>query len=234
MNNQLVAEMFGNLGYDAVVIDTQHGLGSKSDLLSNLQAIGATPAIPIVRPRWNTPTEIMTALDFGALGIICPMINTADDARQLVENCRYSPQGNRSFGPIRAATAYGHETNRYTANEAIIVMAMVESKQAYENLDDILTVEGLDGIYVGPSDLSLDMGYDPIICDADHDEYDAIIGDIAKRINATGRLAGTFCMDARGAKKRESQGYRFFNIGFDAGFIEGSVRRELDAYKGKS
>ena len=234
LGNPLSTEILGKAGFDAILMDMQHASYSSHDLMGNLQAVSTTPAIPVVRTRWNTPMEIMTALDFGAIGIICPMINTADEARQMVANCRYAPVGNRSFGPLRSGITYGSEYTPENANRAVVTMAMVETKQAYENLDEILSVEGLDGIFVGPGDLSIDMGFDTVICAQDDDKFDAIITDIATRTNQSGRFAGIYSGDAKGAKKRQNQGYRFIDLGVDAHYIIHGAARELEAYKNQS
>ena len=234
LGNPLSTEILAKTGFDAILIDMQHASYSSHDLMGNLQAVSTTPAIPVVRTRWNTSQEIMAALDFGAIGIICPMVNTAEEARQMVANCRYAPQGNRSFGPLRAGITYGDDYTPQNANDAIVTMAMVETKQAYENLDEILQVDGLDGIFVGPGDLSIDMGFDTVMCTQDNDAFDALVTDIATRANQSGRFAGIYSGSADGAKKRQQQGYRFIDLGVDAHYIIQGAKQQLDAFKNQS
>ena len=122
-----------------------------------LQAISTTDTVPVVRVPWLEPGILMKALDAGAYGVICPMVNTREDAQKLVAWTHYAPRGTRSFGPVRA-TLYGGADYPQHANDTIVTFAMIETAQALDNLDDILSVEGLDAVYIGPSDLSLALG----------------------------------------------------------------------------
>ncbi|MDB5044501.1 MAG: 2,4-dihydroxyhept-2-ene,7-dioic acid aldolase, partial [Deinococcus sp.] len=150
------AEVMGRAGYGALTIDLQHGLIGDGGLVPTLQAIAATPAAPLVRVPWLHPPDLMRALDAGAVGVICPMIDTAEQARALVHACRYAPSGGRSYGPTRARLIYG---DRYPgrADEQTLVFAMIETAQALRNLSSILDTPGLSGVYVGPADLSLSL-----------------------------------------------------------------------------
>jgi len=151
------AEVMAHAGFDSLTIDMQHGLADYQTALSMLQAISTTDAVPLARVTWNDPGIIMRLLDAGVYGIICPMINTRAEAEAFVGACRYPPAGYRSYGPIRALT-YGGEDYGSHANENILTLAMIETAQAMQNLDDILSTPGLDGLYVGPADLSMGMG----------------------------------------------------------------------------
>jgi 4-hydroxy-2-oxoheptanedioate aldolase len=154
------AELMAHMGWDSVTIDTQHGLIGYSEMLAMLQAISTTQATPLVRVSWNQPGEIMRALDAGAYGVICPMVSTPDEAAQFVQACRYPPAGYRSSGPIRAAV-YGGADYHAHANDEILALAMIETAAGLANVDAICATPGLDGIYVGPSDLSLAIGGPP-------------------------------------------------------------------------
>ena len=125
-----------------------------------LQAISTTDTVPVVRVPWLEPGILMKTLDAGAYGVICPMVNTREDAQKLVAWTHYAPRGTRSFGPVRALL-YGGADYPQHANDTIVTFAMIETAQALDNLDDILSVEGLDAIYIGPSDLSLALGCKP-------------------------------------------------------------------------
>ena len=154
------AELMATMGWDAVTIDTQHGLIGYADMLAMLQAISTTAVTPLVRVSWNQPGEIMRALDAGAYGIICPMINDAAECAAFVQACRYPPDGFRSSGPTRAAV-YGGADYHAKANGQILTLAMIETAQGLANVEAIVATPGLDGVYVGPSDLSLALGGPP-------------------------------------------------------------------------
>src|SRR5690349_4326479 len=153
------AEVLARQGFDYVCIDLQHGMMNDVTALPMLQAIALTPAVPIVRVPMNDFASINRALDFGALGVIVPMVNSADDARAAVRACRYAPVGARSFGPSRGSLA----DPRYfeEANERVLCIPMIETREALEALPQILAVPGVDAIYVGPNDLSLTLGLGP-------------------------------------------------------------------------
>jgi len=151
------AEVMAHAGFDSLTIDTQHGLPDYQIALSMLQAISTTDVVPLARVPWNDPAIIMRMLDAGVYGIICPMINNRAQAEAFVGACRYAPAGYRSYGPTRAAVYAGQDYAAH-ANETILTLAMIETVEALEHLDDILATPGLDGVYVGPSDLSLSLG----------------------------------------------------------------------------
>src|SRR5919108_4380709 len=148
--NSYSAEMMAHQGWDSVTIDMQHGPVDFQAAVGMLQAISTTPAVPMVRVPHNEPILTLKLLDAGAYGVICPMINSKAQAEALVEACRYPPRGSRSFGPNRAVLYGGADYWRH-ANEEILLFAMVETREALENLEAIVSVDGLDGIYVGPS-----------------------------------------------------------------------------------
>ena len=154
------AEVVARQGWDSVTVDMQHGLVDYSDAVQMLTAISATNAAPMVRAPWLEEGVIMKVLDAGARGVICPMVNNREDAERFVSAMRYPPRGRRSFGPTRARLVYGDDYHR-KANNEVITMAMIETAEALHNLDDILSVKGLDAIYVGPSDLANSLGYEP-------------------------------------------------------------------------
>lgn len=160
IGSAVLAEYLADCGYDAVTVDLQHGLFSIDMAVPMIQAISATRAIPIARCSENSIGEINKLLDAGAYGIICPLINHRADAEKFVHACRYSPQGGRSYGPARAAVYAGRDYFS-RANDTILTLAMIETVQGMAALEDILSVEGLDGVYIGPADLAIDMGYAP-------------------------------------------------------------------------
>ena len=153
------AELMAHQGFDWLTVDMQHGVIDYADCVSMITAINTTSTIPFVRVPWNDPAIIMKVLDAGAYGVVVPLINTRADAEAAVAACRYPPQGIRSNGANRAMFYGGDYVSQ--ANEQIACIPMIETKQAIENLDDILSVPGVDAIYVGPSDLSFALGLPP-------------------------------------------------------------------------
>lgn len=153
IGNPFTAEIMSRQGYDSVSIDIQHGALDYSSVLPMFQAMNASGVTPMARVPWREPGIIMKALDAGAQGIICPMVNTAAEAAEFVSYMRYPPHGQRSFGPTRAAIAYGGYGT--AANDEVLALAMIETAEGIENLEEIAATPGLDGIYVGPADLTL-------------------------------------------------------------------------------
>ena len=151
--------MLGHSGYDAVTVDLQHGMFGTETAIACLQAVSATPAVPLARCRSNDLAEIGHLLDAGAYGIICPSIDTPDDAARFVAACRYPPRGRRSYGPTRAVL-YGGADYVAGADETVLAIGMIESASALDHLDAILAVDGLDAVYVGPSDLAVSNGWE--------------------------------------------------------------------------
>ena len=150
------AEIMAAQGYDSITIDLQHGLIGYETATVMLQAMRASDVTPLVRVPWLDPASIMKALDAGAYGVICPMINNRQEAERLVSYVRYPPNGVRSFGPTRANFSAGTDYGTH-ANHEIICLAMIETAEAVANADEILSTPGLDGVYIGPADLTLGL-----------------------------------------------------------------------------
>ena len=158
--DSFAAEVMASLDWDGITIDLQHGLVDYQTAVTMLQAVSRYAAAPMIRVPWNDPAIIMKALDAGAYGIICPMVNTREDAERFIGACRYAPNGYRSTGPVRAVFYAGADYHQHV-EETIITFAMIETREALDNLDAILTTPGLDAIYIGPSDLSVSLGGPP-------------------------------------------------------------------------
>ncbi len=181
--------------------------------------------MPVVRVPWLDPAPIMKVLDAGAYGVICPMISTREDAQKLVSWTHYQPQGTRSFGPVRA-NLYGGADYPLHANDTIVVFAMIETAQALDNLDAILSVEGLDAIYIGPSDLSLALGCKPSFDDVEPKVQQAM-DHILERAKAHGVIAGTHNGEAKVARARAEKGFRFVTVQSDTRFIAAAAQQAL-------
>ena len=154
------AEVMAHQGWDSLTIDMQHGLVDYTNALPMLQTISTTDVTPLARVNWNEPGQIMKILDAGCYGIICPMVSNKEEAERFVQACLYPPKGYRSFGPIRGLLYGGPDYGKY-ANDEILKFAMIETKESLENLDSIMSTPGLNGIYIGPADLSLALGEKP-------------------------------------------------------------------------
>ena len=149
-----------NLGWDSLTIDMQHGVIDYPNALQMLQAISTTEVVPMARVNWNEPGQIMKILDAGAYGVICPMVSNREQAEKFVKACLYPPKGYRSFGPIRGLI-YGGSDYGDHSNDELLKLAMIETSEALQNLDEIMSTPDLDGIYIGPADLSLAIGQKP-------------------------------------------------------------------------
>jgi len=211
------AEVMAHAGWDSLVVDMQHGMIDYQVMITMLQAISTTDTVPLVRVPWNDPAHIQKALDAGAYGIVCPMINNRAEAEKFVGSCRYAPLGYRSSGPIRAAL-YGGADYHMKANDIVLAFGMIETAEAMENLDEIMSVKGLDAIYVGPSDLSISHGYPPGGDKPDQWMMDALqkVLDACKRHNVQ---PGIHCGAPSYAKQMIEMGFKFVTVGGDTRFL---------------
>lgn len=222
------AEVMANQGFDWLCIDMQHGLIDYQVAFTMLQAISTTPTIPFVRVPWNEFGIIGKVLDAGALGVIVPMVNSVEEARAAVAACRYFPDGSRSFGPTRAAYYAG--ADYYAgANQQVACIPMIETKQAVDRLDDILSVPGIDAVYVGPADLSITLGLQPRM--DNEGAFEEARLRIAERCAAHGVIAGIHA-NATLAEKHAAAGYRMITVSGDAGSIAAGAANDLRMARG--
>ena len=219
------AETMAHQGWDTLTIDLQHGVLDYQAMVTMLQAISTTQTVPVVRVPWLEPGIIMKTLDAGAYGVICPMVNTREEAQKLVAWSHYAPRGTRSFGPVRASL-YGGADYPQRANDTIVRFAMIETAQALDNLDAILSVEGLDAIYIGPSDLSLALGCKPTFDEVDPPVAEAI-DHILARAKAHGLVAGIHNGTPEVALARVAKGFRFVTVSSDARLLAAGSQQIL-------
>jgi len=224
------AEATARTGFDYVCIDTQHGAIGYADTIAMVQAIGFGGSRPVVRVPWNEPGIIMKLLDAGAYGIICPMINSRAECEALVGAIRYAPKGFRSFGPTRAIW-YAGSDYATKANDNLLAIAMIETRKAMDNLDEIMSTPGLDGIYVGPSDLALSLGGVPKLDQTDPPIVDAIrrIVECARR---HGVHAGIHCGTTAYAKQAIEWGFQLVTIAADNALLAQAARGAVNDMKG--
>lgn len=234
--NGFSAELMAIAGWDSLTVDLQHGLQDYMSMLGCFQAMQAHSVqggavMPMARVPWNEPGIIGKALDAGALGVICPMTNTAEQVRAFVQAASYPPAGQRSNGPTRAAL-YGPATGyQSTANEDTVRIAMVETADALDNLDAILAVPGLDAVYIGPSDLGFSLGLPPIL-DRDEPQVIAIYERVVRAAKARGIAAGVHCLTPAYARRMIAMGFTLVTSGSDSGFIAAGARAAVAATRG--
>jgi 4-hydroxy-2-oxoheptanedioate aldolase len=212
--NGFSAETMAHQGWDTLTVDMQHGVIDYQAMVGMLQAISTTNTEPVVRVPWLEPALLMKTLDAGAYNVICPMVNTREDAQKLVAWTHYAPRGTRSFGPVRAML-YGGPDYPQHADETIVRFAMIETAQAVENLDAILSVEGLDAVYIGPSDLSISLGCKPSFDELEPKAAQAV-EHILERARAHGVVAGIHNGGPDAALARIAKGFQFVTISSDA------------------
>ena len=219
------AELSARQPFDYVCIDTQHGAIDYHASVAMIQAIELGGGTPIVRVPWNEPGIIGKTLDAGAHGVVVPMVNTRAQAEAVVSACRYVPDGARSWGPVMAGMR--HSDNRQWAEETIAVIPMIETVEAISNLDDILTVPGIDAIYVGPADLSISLGMQPS-GNADETPLDDALASIVAACERHGIVPGIHATGALAPKRRE-QGFRMITVSSDALAMKAGYASELAA-----
>jgi 4-hydroxy-2-oxoheptanedioate aldolase len=224
----LSAELMGRCGFDWVCIDTQHGLIGYDQMAAMLQALAIAGTPAFVRVRWNEAGEIMKALDAGAQGVIVPMVNSAEEARQAVGASRYPPDGYRSWGPIRAALDVPEYTPA-SANRRTVVAIMIETPEGVAHADEILSVPGIDAVYVGPADLAVGMGLTPPARDPEHARLVEAVADACRR---HGVVPGIHCTSVEDAQHWRERGFRMLNVSSDAGLLQGAARSVVQALKG--
>lgn len=223
------AEVMARSGFDSVCVDLQHGLADARDLYSIIQAIQLTDAVPLVRVPWNEPATLMRTLDAGARGVIVPLVNSAAEAAGAVDACRYPPSGSRSYGPTRAATVYGSDYFS-RANDDVMVFAMIETAAGLDAVDEICAVEGLTGIYVGPSDLGLALGLEPK-ADQDDPRHIAAVDRILQACRDHDRIAGLHTADPVFARAAAKRGFQLLTVAVDHICLRSEATRRLKVFR---
>src|ERR1700730_6188958 len=227
--NGFSTETMAHQGWDSLTVDLQHVVVDYQAAVNMPTAISTTDTVPVVRVPWLEPGIIMKMLDAGAYALICPMVNTREDAGRLVAFTHYAPRGTHSFGPIRALLYGGTDYPKH-ANDTIVVFAMIETKQALDNLDDIMSVKGLDAVYIGPSDLSLALGCTPSFDDVDPPVVE-VIDHILASAREHGLVAGIQNGTPEAALKRVENGLQFVTVSSDARLMAaGASRRAFQGF----
>lgn len=215
------AELMGRYGFDWVCVDTQHGLIGYDQMTPMLQALAITRTPAFVRVPWNAPDHIMKALDAGAEGVIVPMVSSAADAAAAVAATRYPPEGTRSWGPIRAALDVPGYSPR-AGNGRTVLAVMIETPGGVRNADEIVSVPGVDAVYIGPADLALSHGLTPTlnVTDPAHLELVETVLAACKRHQVT---AGIHCDSPEGVRRWWDAGFDMCTLASDAGLMRGAA-----------
>ena len=226
------AEVMAQAGFDSLTVDLQHGVQDYLSMVACFQGMAAAGngITPMVRVPWNEPGIIGKVLDAGAYGVICPMVNTVEEAKALVYSCRYPPEGGRSNGPIRVGMYGDGGPYQQSANKEILVIPMIETRQAVANLSAILDVPGIDGIYVGPSDLGFSYGMVPKL-DRDEPEIMAIYDTMLRETKKRGQFAGIHNGSGAYAKKMVDLGFKLVTIANDSGLMTMGAKAQIAAIR---
>lgn len=231
-DNPPATERIARLGYDFVALDAQHGLLDYRALLGGLIAIeaGGAGAVGLIRVEANNPTTIGKALDAGAAGVIVPLINSAEEAAAAVAASRYPPNGIRSYGPTRAGLRIGPIPA--DADAAVLVLGMIETAQGLAEVEAIAATPGLDGLFIGPSDLTLGVGgaypADPSAADA----FEEALARIRAACESNGIVAAIYCPSGQAAAGRLAEGFSFVTVAGDLTHLEEAARAHLEWARG--
>ena len=226
----IVAELLARQGFDSLTIDLQHGLIDYQTSVTMLQAVAAAGIPSICRVPWNDPIPVMKALDAGFEAIICPMINSRVEAENFASYARYAPRGIRSFGPTRSVNVFGPSYGK-AANDQVVTFAMIETAAALNNLEDILAVAEIDGIYIGPADLALSLGFAPSIVVTEQKVIEAI-EHIRAETKRNNKFAGIHCSDGATASQMLDRGFDLATASSDIRMFVGAAQEELKAAGG--
>ncbi len=224
LGSSITAEIVGMAGFDWVLIDLEHGTGTERDVLYQLQALEHTPAATLVRVESYERQRFHRILDLGAEGIMCPRINNVQEAQKAANAMRYQPEGVRGVAQMIRATRFGATSQDYLASskDTLVGIVQVESEQALNCLDDIATIDGIDILFVGPSDLSMALG---IFGQLDHPRFIDALKATSASAKKAGKAAGILMQNPGELKKYHDLGFRFIACGADAAFVVSGARK---------
>jgi 4-hydroxy-2-oxoheptanedioate aldolase len=226
------ATILARAGFDAVTVDLQHGEHTQAGLGEAVAAIEHAGAVPFARIAWNDPASVMRAVDLGTRGLICPMVSSAEEAESFVRYCRYPPRGARSYGPVRSAFGTGRDQTE-AANDAVVAFAQIETAEGWANVESICSTEGLDGVYVGPADLSLTLGFDGF-ADLGSIEMRDALARVVRACSSGGIVAGIHApASIDGSVDMARMGFRFIGAAGDRELLTGSAAETLERVRGQ-
>ena len=228
--SNITAEIVSHSGYDWLLLDTEHSPNEVPDVLSQLQAVQTGTASAIVRPAWNDMVLIKRYLDIGAQTLLIPFVQTPDEARAAVAATRYPPGGIRGITGSGRASRYGRVKDYLkNASSEICVLVQVETKSALDQIEKIASVEGIDGVFIGPNDLSASFGH---IGNWGHPEVQAALKDAVVRLKKIGKPAGILTPNEEEAKRFVEWGYTFVAVGSDLGLLAKNADALAKRFKG--
>jgi 4-hydroxy-2-oxoheptanedioate aldolase len=231
LGSPVTAEMAGLAGFDWVLLDHEHGPGSDTTILHQLQAVSATPAACLVRVAANEPPRFKRVLDAGAHGVMVPYVSTADDARAVVQAMRYPPRGMRGVAKLTRASEFGARFDEYAAHahEWLVTLTQIETTDALDNAEAIAAVDGVDVLFVGPMDLTTSMGIPGQYDDA---RFHDALGAVADAAREAGKAAGILLLDPANLPLVRELGYTVVALGSDGGAVQAGLRGSLEKLRG--
>ncbi|WP_421709877.1 HpcH/HpaI aldolase family protein [Algihabitans sp.] len=230
----MASEILAEAGFDCLMVDLEHGAGSYSDAVAQFQAIKGTGCAPLVRVPWNDPVAIKRTLDIGAAGIMIPALSTPEEAVAAVAACKYPPEGVRGAAPgIVRATTFGLGAEDYLAgiNEKLLTIGQIETRRGVEAVEEIASVEGLDLLFIGPMDLSADVG---LLGQTEHPKVQELIERVETAALAAGKMLGSIVFPGRSAKQLLKRGHRLVIGHADVDFIRDGALAALTELRGLS
>jgi 4-hydroxy-2-oxoheptanedioate aldolase len=235
MGSPVSSEIVGSAGFDWVLIDLEHGVGSEPSLINQLQALEGTGTTPIIRAESMEIARVKRVLDMGASGIMFPQIQNAEEAALTISNMYYPPKGRRGLAKMIRATKYGTDFENYFDNAEINLLGVIqiETLESLNHLDEIAAIDGVDVLFLGPSDLSLALG---ILGRWDHPDFIQAVEAIGRAARKAGKAAGVLFFDVNQYEFYYQQGFRFLASGSDMIFVsEGAIKlaKELEAQRNK-
>ena len=223
------AEIIADAGFDWILLDSEHSPNEIPDLFTQLQAVTRGTATPIVRPPWNDPVMAKRCLDIGAQTLLFPYVQSAEEARRAVASTRYPPQGIRGVAVASRASRFGRTPGYLTkANAEQCVLVQVETRTALDHLEAIAGVEGVDGVFIGPSDLAASLGH---LGNPAHPEVQKAMEDAVKRLKALGKPAGILTGNEEEIRRYIDWGYQFVAVGSDVGLLAGATTALAKKFK---
>lgn len=229
LGSSVSAEITGRAGFDWILIDQEHGVGGEESLLHQLQALEASSAVSIVRIAWNEAPRFKRALDLGAGGIMIPYVNTAEEARQAAAAMRYPPQGVRGVARSPRAAGFGQDFDTYfaQANDNLLTVVQIETKEAVANAAEIAAVEGVDVLFVGPLDLSVSLG---IPQQTTHPDFRAAVARVVGAGRQAGKAAGILLPNVEALPGAIADGFTFVAVGSDGALVTSGMRNIAAAF----
>lgn len=229
LGSNMVAEILAHAGFDWIVLDTEHAPNEVPSLLTQLQAMTGGTAEPVVRCAWNDPVLIKRILDVGVRSLLVPWVQNAEEARRAVAASRYPPGGIRGIAVATRATRWGRQMDyHHRSNNEMCIIVQIETGAALREIESIAAVDGVDGIFIGPSDLAADLGH---LSNPGHPDVQTAIKDAATRVRAAGKSAGILTADTAAAQRYLDMGFTFVAVGSDSGVLMQGASKLAQAFK---